>query len=881
MKITSQQIWFILIAGLFALTGCSGALLGEETEPEAPQQRLSEIDWPTPPPTPTAITPTPFPKIDFASTPSSETSSETVRPTPTPTLTPAPPASTSNEDVVDALEAQAAILQQASQIVSERFPPVAVAFTTIDSATLRQGPSQSYGNNYTLERGELLGIVGRSSGGDWLYGFGTLQKRGWIALTSVRVTGDLEKAPILPPDPVQAILAELLPVGLPAVAIGNESDALSSAAPSSGASTNTTASRPGADPADLAAVTSATVNIDGLNVRQGPGAVYGRLGSVTKGDTLQILAINRSKDWVLVSGDDLEFGWVSLELLSLEGSPEALPVVLSALPDTIIPPGQIAPIRSIAEVGSRAGVASTGSATSGATATPAPETSSTTGFARLGSVATAGLNKAKVDVRRGPGLEFGLVDTRTADDETVSILAQDKTQSWALVQTIENGLGWAAVDDLALTGSLENAPEVITAWVDSDNLTIRNGPSIIQNPVGLVNRNDLVVVHGLNAGRSWALIQSITSAGQGWLPLRFLTINGAAADLPQAPVVALAEQESDQPFVPAPELAAAGPGKLVIQLASGGGIITINPDGSDLQFLTNGIDPALSPDGQTVAFTRWVGETGTLWTINTNGDNERPILGAVKQAKGPEWSPDGSQIVLNFQQGGRVEPKDVCKDLDSDSGGPPRTALDIRTVTDDDGGLKLCWRIPADPFWRLLLVDVNDGTYQDLDGGTYAFRPAWDPSQSWRIVSDGGRGLLAVDVNRDYRQEISDNPNDGSPIFSPDGRFIALSGGPRSGGGGHDIYRLNRDGSGRTRLTQTPLWVTTAPDSDGKLWNNVAPAWSPNGAEIAFLTDRTGRWEIWIMNADGSEQRPLFPDEINAQLDITYNFVDERVLSWR
>jgi Tol biopolymer transport system component len=41
-------------------------------------------------------------------------------------------------------------------------------------------------------------------------------------------------------------------------------------------------------------------------------------------------------------------------------------------------------------------------------------------------------------------------------------------------------------------------------------------------------------------------------------------------------------------------------------------------------------------------------------------------------------------------------------------------------------------------------------------------------------------------------------------------------------------------------------------------WNNAAPAWSPDGQQIAFMTDRSGKWEIWIMNADGSNQRPMF-----------------------
>ena len=175
---------------------------------------------------------------------------------------------------------------------------------------------------------------------------------------------------------------------------------------------------------------------------------------------------------------------------------------------------------------------------------------------------------------------------------------------------------------------------------------------------------------------------------------------------------------------------------------------------------------------------------------------------------------------------------------------------------------------------------MADGSFEDVDGGTYAFRPAWDPVQSWRIVSDGGRGLLQVDLNRDNRRNLTDEINDGSPAFSPDGRYLAVSMGKEGSGSGYNLYRLNADGSGRVQLTQTPLWVTSQPD-EAKAWNNVAPAWSPDASQIAFLTDRAGRWEIWLMNADGSNPHAMFSDAVNQQLQITYNFVDERLLSWR
>jgi hypothetical protein len=459
-----------------------------------------------------------------------------------------------------------------------------------------------------------------------------------------------------------------------------------------------------------------------------------------------------------------------------------------------------------------------------------------------------------------------------------------------LVKPAFTHLGWVVLSDLTVNGSpvpagaLANAPQVFTAWVESNEIQIRRGPAIYDDVMGTLAINNLVQVLGLDESQSWALVKPIASDGSGWAPIQFLNLDAPLADIPIVKDEGI-NPSSNPPTLPPSRLPAFQPANLhphlVFQLASGGDIMVINPDGSGLRRLTQGIDPALSPDGKTVAFTRWVGETGSLWLINIDGVNERQLLGFIKQAKGPEWSPDGSKIVLNFQHEGRLDNKTDCSKLTKGQKPPqpPQNAFDIKVKIKDHQPY-FCWTLPPAPHWGLRVVNVADGSFQDVYGGQYAFRPAWDPSQSWRIVADAGNGLLETDINRDYHQNLTDRIEDGSPVFSPDGRYLAVTFGQQGGNQGYDIFRLNRDGSGRVRLTQTPLWVPVTP-GDHKLWNNVSPAWSPDGSQIAFLTDRTGRWEIWVMNTDGSNPHPLFSDTVNNQLQFNYNFVDERMLSWR
>jgi Tol biopolymer transport system component len=57
-----------------------------------------------------------------------------------------------------------------------------------------------------------------------------------------------------------------------------------------------------------------------------------------------------------------------------------------------------------------------------------------------------------------------------------------------------------------------------------------------------------------------------------------------------------------------------------------------------------------------------------------------------------------------------------------------------------------------------------------------------------------------------------------------------------------DVYVINADGTGLTKLTSHP-------------GNDFDPAWSPDGTRIAFRSERDGNNEIYVMNADGSGAR--------------------------
>ena len=65
--------------------------------------------------------------------------------------------------------------------------------------------------------------------------------------------------------------------------------------------------------------------------------------------------------------------------------------------------------------------------------------------------------------------------------------------------------------------------------------------------------------------------------------------------------------------------------------------------------------------------------------------------------------------------------------------------------------------------------------------------------------------------------------------------------------GNNEIYVMNADGSGQTRLTDHSAL-------------DMSPEWSPDGRKIAFMSYRNGDSDIFVMNSDGTDPVCLTPD---------------------
>lgn len=433
----------------------------------------------------------------------------------------------------------------------------------------------------------------------------------------------------------------------------------------------------------------------------------------------------------------------------------------------------------------------------------------------------------------------------------------------------------------------------VTALVvaQGSRLNLRSGPTVAYPVVGKADSGSRWAVIGRTATSEWVQLRSLDGGVTGWAVATYLQMDGALlalptiTDLPSPPpstvrtllptpgpvTVAAADPQSGTATASSAQVGKTGlAGTLVFQDRIGGTIYIYDLGRDTLRPLTGGVDPALSPDGRMVAFTRDGGGNG-LYVINRDGSDERVIYRDHPLLRAPKWSPDGRWIVFSRSNG-----YEDCRSLRGSVCLPDTAIIEAlpEELQTDVVVEKLIQDLPNQRAYHTVLARISPTgeEYRDIPSLDYAAAPDWSQGG---IVYHSNAGIQRTADEADARSvQVANDALLGyfhDPAWQPGGGRIVFH---RKQGSHWQIYGVNPDGSGLVALTRP---VTALVD---ELPSNVSPTWSPDGRHIIYVSNRNsiesaGAWHFWVMNADGSEQR-LLP--IDVVLD--YTFSSEQMVSW-
>jgi Tol biopolymer transport system component len=225
------------------------------------------------------------------------------------------------------------------------------------------------------------------------------------------------------------------------------------------------------------------------------------------------------------------------------------------------------------------------------------------------------------------------------------------------------------------------------------------------------------------------------------------------------------------------------------------------------------IQPCVSPHGLRVAYWSSTGGQRDIWTAGVDGKGALAVTNDAATDYNPIWSPDGKRLYF----------------------------LSDRT------GVMSLWRVPIDEASGRLLGPpeaISGGATQLRDvamarDGRMAFVQARSEWSSYQLRFDPEAGKLSGEGQLLLRSSRLQGEAD----LSPDGKWLAAS----TFSGAEDLVLMAPDGSSRRALTDDPA-------------RDRRPRFSPDGKRLAFYSNRSGQFQIWLIGVDGTGLASLGPD---------------------
>jgi TolB protein len=271
--------------------------------------------------------------------------------------------------------------------------------------------------------------------------------------------------------------------------------------------------------------------------------------------------------------------------------------------------------------------------------------------------------------------------------------------------------------------------------------------------------------------------------------------------------------------------------------------------------------PIVSPDGRHVVFHSGTLNPAGLYVANVDGSAVTPLRLSIVGAR-PTWSADGNRLFVPVMK------KDTVFVYAFPAQGGDATLLGTTPAHGAKGGItvsrdgsRVVYGVGDWTAMQLTVARVGRDDGRQVTPGAGAF---WCPriSPDGRYVAAGRR-----DSTRQMQIWVMDMDSRSARAVS---HFTAAEGNPEcpdwsADGGRIAVQSAAHDPADSTRVSgniwiidiMTGAAIRLAPHDAPYL--DELPSWFPDGKRIAFQSNRTGRWEVWTMNTDGTGVRRLMP----------------------